>query len=157
MTNIVLARIDDRLIHGQVVTAWTKHVSANKIIIVDNELSKNKLMQRIYVASAPSGINLKILSFDEALTYLNESDQKVRTLVLAKNPFIFEDLINAGVDIKSVNLGGMGSTAKRTRLIRNAHADEEERACFKRLLDMGIDVYFQIVPDEKSTDVQRIL
>lgn len=157
MKSIVLARIDDRLIHGQVVTAWTKFVGANTIIIVDNELSKNKLMQRIYIAAAPSGIDLRILTFEEALAYLKERDNQAKVMILAKNPHIFEDLINAGVAIESINFGGMGSTAKRTRLIRNAHADEEERACFKRLIDQGIPVYFQIVPDEKSTDVQRIL
>ena len=54
MKNIVLTRIDDRLIHGQVVTAWIKQYPINKILIIDDELSQNRLMERIYKAAAPS-------------------------------------------------------------------------------------------------------
>lgn len=157
MKKIVLARIDDRLIHGQVITAWTKFVHANHIIIVDNELAKNKLMQRIYVAAAPSGIDLKILPIDDAVEYLEEPDSNANVLLLAKNPFIYEELINREVPIKEINFGGMGSTATRTRLVRNAHASQEEKECFRRLLDNDIDVFFQIVPDEKSTDLDKLL
>ena len=53
MKNIALARIDDRLIHGQVVTAWIKQYPINKILIIDDELSRNSLMKRIYVAAGP--------------------------------------------------------------------------------------------------------
>ena len=53
MKNIVLTRIDDRLIHGQVVTAWIKQYPINKILIIDDELSQNRLMERIYKAAAP--------------------------------------------------------------------------------------------------------
>ena len=53
MKNILVTRIDDRLIHGQVVTAWIKQYPINKILIIDDELSRNKLMERIYKAAAP--------------------------------------------------------------------------------------------------------
>ena len=56
MKNIVLTRIDDRLIHGQVVTAWIKQYPINKILIIDDELSQNRLMERIYKAAAPMGV-----------------------------------------------------------------------------------------------------
>ena len=55
MKNILVIRIDDRLIHGQVVTAWIKQYPINKILIIDDELSRNKLMERIYKAAAPVG------------------------------------------------------------------------------------------------------
>ena len=56
MKNVLITRIDDRLIHGQVVTAWIKVYPINKILIIDDELSKNKLMTRIYRAAAPAGV-----------------------------------------------------------------------------------------------------
>ena len=60
MKNIVLTRIDDRLIHGQVVTAWIKQYPINKILIIDDELSQNRLMERIYKAAAPMGVEVLI-------------------------------------------------------------------------------------------------
>ena len=66
MKNIVLTRIDDRLIHGQVVTAWIKQYPINKILIIDDELSQNRLMERIYKAAAPMGVEVLIQSVSEA-------------------------------------------------------------------------------------------
>ena len=60
MKNILVTRIDDRLIHGQVVTAWIKQYPINKILIIDDELSRNKLMERIYKAAAPVGVEVMI-------------------------------------------------------------------------------------------------
>ena len=63
MRNVLVSRIDDRLIHGQVVTAWIKVYPINKILIIDDELSKNQLMQRIYKAAAPAGVTVVLMNF----------------------------------------------------------------------------------------------
>lgn len=157
MYNIVLARIDDRLIHGQVITAWVKHVNADTIIIIDGVLAKNKMMQRIYVASAPSGIELKILSLDDFLTYINNLDSFKKILLLAKVPQVFETLINEGIMIDHVILGGMGSNGKRQKLIRNAYADDDEKQSMRNMMKKGIEVTFQLVPDEKSSDLSKLI
>lgn len=157
MRDIVLARIDDRLIHGQVITAWVKHVGANAIVIVDNELAKNKLMQRIYVASTPSDTELKILSMEEAIEYLKGGNSSSKVLVLAKVPQILEELIEREVNISDVILGGMGSNATRKKIIRNAYANDDEVDSMKRMMKKGISVSFQLVPDEKNTDLNKVL
>ena len=72
MRNIVLTRIDDRLIHGQVVTAWIKQYPINRILIIDDELSQNRLMQRIYKAAAPMGIEVLIQACAQAIDFLKE-------------------------------------------------------------------------------------
>lgn len=157
MREIVLARIDDRLIHGQVVTAWMKHVNANSIVIVDDELSKNKLMQRIYLAAAPSSASLKILTIEEATAYLLERDSASRVLVLVKVPQILEVLITNGVKLEKIILGGMGSNSTRKKLIRNVFANDAERESLQRLFDNGISIHYQLVPDEKITDLRNFL
>ena len=70
MKNIVLTRIDDRLIHGQVVTAWIKQYPINKILIIDDELSQNRLMERIYKAAAPIGMLGEPEYIAEAVSYV---------------------------------------------------------------------------------------
>ena len=62
MKNILVARIDDRLIHGQVMTAWVKSYPINHILIVDDELAKNQFMLNIYKAAMPAGIKVSITS-----------------------------------------------------------------------------------------------
>lgn len=154
MSRVVLARIDDRLIHGQVVTAWVNHVKANTIIIADEELSSNKLMQRIYMAAAPNNIELKILTIDETITYLKEKENR-RVLLLGKTPQVFEKLIENNIEIDEVILGGMGSKPDRKKVIRNSYANEEELESMKSILSKGIDVAYQIVPDEKKVNLKN--
>lgn len=157
MKKIVLTRIDDRLIHGQVITAWTKFVNANSIVIVDEDLSKNKLMQRIYVAAAPTGIKLLILNIEEAVSYFNEDDADARVIILVKTPQIISKLIDKGIAISDIILGGMGANVTRSKLIRNVYTNQEERDSLKVLIDHGKHIHYQIVPDEKKTDLSQIL
>lgn len=157
MKNIVLTRIDDRLIHGQVVTAWTNFVGANNIIIVDDVLSKNKMMQRIYRAAAPSGIDVNIFTLEDALTFLKDNDPSQKVMILVKTPQVIKHLIEGGIDIKEVILGGMGSNAQRTQLIRNVSASDDERELMKEMISQGIDIHFQLVPDQSKVDLNKIL
>ena len=82
MRNIVLTRIDDRLIHGQVVTAWIKQYPINRILIIDDELSQNRLMQRIYKAAAPMGIEVLIQACTQAIDFLKEEGEKGENLLI---------------------------------------------------------------------------
>ena len=109
MKNIVLTRIDDRLIHGQVVTAWIKQYPINKILIIDDELSQNRLMERIYKAAAPMGVEVLIQSVSEAREFLKEEPVKGENfLILVKVPEIIESLLKEGIEIKKVILAAWG-------------------------------------------------
>ena len=79
MRNIVLTRIDDRLIHGQVVTAWIRRYPINRILIVDDELSKNRLMERIYRAAAPVGTEVLIKPVQEAAAFFGRTGREEKT------------------------------------------------------------------------------
>ena len=112
MKHILVTRIDDRLIHGQVVTAWIKQYPINKILIIDNELSRNKLMERIYKAAAPVGIEVVIMDQEMAEGFLKEDPgPKENLMILVKVPQVLEKLIGSGISIDKIILGGMGAIA----------------------------------------------
>lgn len=158
MKNIVLARIDDRLIHGQVVTSWVKQVNANRIIIVDDPLTKDVFMQRLLKAAAPSGISVSILTTEDAAKFLKE-DPSVgeNIIILVKVPEILEALIDGGVLLEKIILGGMGAKEGRSRFNKNVSAGAKEVECIKRILEKGVSVYYQMVPGEKAVDVKKII
>ena len=133
MKNIVLTRIDDRLIHGQVVTAWIKQYPINKILIIDDELSQNRLMERIYKAAAPMGVEVLIQSVSEAREFLKE-----------------------GIEIKKVILGGMGAKNGRKTFNRNVSASGEEVECFKRIVEGGVEIFYQLVPNDKAVNIRSL-
>ncbi|MFZ3071130.1 MAG: PTS sugar transporter subunit IIB [Anaerolineaceae bacterium] len=158
MRNIVLARIDDRLIHGQIVTSWCKATSANRILIVDEALSKDSFTQRLLKAAAPSDIAVDILGFDQAVQYLMENDRgEDRIILLTKTPKVMEDLINQSISIKTIILGGMGAKTGRSRLNKNISASVEEVECIKRIISNGTEMFYQLVPAEHPVNVKKFI
>ena len=158
MSEIVLTRIDDRLIHGQVMTAWVKKTRANQILIIDEEVAKDDFMSEILKMSAPSGIDIVVAGLEEAVTFLKTQEaENKRLIILVKAPVTIDALVEKGVAIDKLVVGGMGAKANRRVLYKNISASDEERATFKKLIDQGIPVVIHIIPDQKETDLSKYL
>lgn len=157
MLNIVLTRIDDRLIHGQVATAWSKVTNANRIIVVDDEVAKDSFMNLVLKSAAPSSLSVDVLTVEDASKLINSDDTGEKVIVLVKTPLTVVALLDAGVDIKKLNLGGMGARKGRKQLYKNISISEEERNAFRDLINRGVNVFLQIVPDAKQIAVSKLL
>jgi len=158
MSEIVLTRIDDRLIHGQVMTAWVKKTRANHILIIDNEVAKDEFMSEVLKMSAPSGITITVKSLEDAFGFLEESQaKKEKFILLVKGPGIILSLVEHGITIKKLVVGGMGAKANRRVLYKNIAASEEERAIFKKIISKGVPVVIHIIPDQKEIDLSKQL
>lgn len=158
MSEIVLTRIDDRLIHGQVMTAWVKKIRANQILIIDDEVAKDEFMREVLKMSAPNGIDIVVKGLMDAVEFLNQQEDKSnRLIILVKGPAVIEQLLENGIMIDKLIVGGMGAKAERRVLYKNISASEEERAIFKRMIDRKIPVVIHIIPDQKETDLSKYL
>ena len=94
-------RIDARLIHGQVMTAWMKTLPATQIIVIDDKVAKDDFMLFVLQNAAPSGLKVIALTEDEALIKL-QGGLDVPSFVLAKSPLSLKKLVENGIDIKAV-------------------------------------------------------
>jgi D-glucosaminate-specific PTS system IIB component len=109
MENIVLVRIDMRLIHGQVIAKWVKQLNINKIFIVDDEISKDKFLTKIYKSAAPPSLKVKICSVEDFIAELdmvNSSENRI--LILFKNVTSLMSAWKKGFEIETVQIGGLG-------------------------------------------------
>lgn len=158
MSEIVLTRIDDRLIHGQVMTAWVKKTRANQILIIDDEVAKDDFMSEILKMSAPAGIDIVVKGQVDAVSFLKAQDkEKKRLIILVKAPATIAAIVEKGIEIDRLVVGGMGAKANRRVLYKNISASDEERTTFKKLIDRGIPVVIHIIPDQKETDLSKYL
>lgn len=154
--NLLFTRIDDRLIHGQVCTSWIKAYTVENILVIDDETSKDPFMADMFKMLIPEGIDIEILSVADAIEELKGGLAK-KTMIIVKFPKTIKDLVDGGVDIDFVNVGGMGMSAGRSKFYKNIAASEEEKAIFKELVDKGINVEVQIIPAEKKFDLASLL
>ncbi|HBT49502.1 MAG TPA: PTS mannose/fructose/sorbose transporter subunit IIB [Caldanaerobacter subterraneus] len=158
MMPIVLTRIDDRLIHGQVMTAWVKFTQANRIMIIDEGVAKDPFMVKVLKMAAPPGIKVDIYDVEQAVEVLKENDStNEKIIILVKHPVVIETLLEKGIEIKKLNVGGMGAAPGRKALYKNISISKEEREIFQRILDKGTDIFIQIVPDEKEVDIKKFI
>lgn len=157
MAEIVFTRIDDRLIHGQVITGWLRHSGADRILIVDDLVAQDSFMLGILEMAAPPGINVVALTTEEAIAKLKSNDWSDKVLILTKTPKPVLDLVDSGIPIHHLNVGGMGFKTGRSKLYRNIQATEEEVEDLKMLQDKGVKVEFRVVIDHKAVTLNEVL
>lgn len=150
-------RIDDRLIHGQVVTAWVKNYQAKRILIVDDGVAGDEFLKGVLKMVAPAGIELRIVGTD----HLHETIEKYNndtknTVILIKTPQTAKVLFDAGLKLDALNVGGMGICKGRTNLYKNVSANPEEVSILRELEARGIKVYFQAVPSDRQVLLNSI-
>lgn len=156
MGAILLARIDDRLIHGQVMTKWSRGLGINSLFVVDNTTANDPFMKDIYMMStANSGMNIKVFTNDEVLEYWNNTNfEKNKALILFKTIAAVKEVIDKGLPIKRLNLGGISKTKDSKYVISNVAVKREDLDVLKEIESKGIEVFFQIVPDTKLVSLK---
>lgn len=158
MRNVVHARVDDRLIHGEVVTAWVPTMRATRIIIIDDEVAKDEFNVRVVKALAPAGTKVFVYDVDKAAEKLMVPGlPDERLLLLTKSPTSFWRLIEKGVPLKEVNLGGAGIRGKRQPFINNVSLDPDEVLACEEMQKHGCRVYYQLVPEQGVIEIDSAL
>ena len=158
MRNVVHARVDDRLIHGEVVTAWVPTMRATRIIIIDDEVAKDEFNVRVVKALAPAGTKVFVYDVEKASEKLMvQGLPDERLLLLAKSPTTYNRLIKKGVPLKEVNLGGAGIRGQRQPFINNVSLDPEEVLACEEMQKNGVRVYYQLVPEQGVTEIDAAL
>lgn len=151
---IVIARIDERLVHGQIITSWVKHLLISRIVIVDDKIAKDEFMSQVLVLAAPNGITVEILSVHDAGNLLKQTP-KENVMILFKNIEFALALVKNGVEIKDVNIGNMSSAPKRKTISRNVYMSAEEVAVAKELVELGVNVYLQMLHTDAKLDISK--
>ena len=158
MAKIGLVRVDDRLIHGQVVTTWINHTQSNRIIIVDDELVKNEFLAGIYAMAAPRGLPVDIKSTDQAAREWEENELGSGTvLVLFKNITTLKAAYEKGFKFCHAQIAGQASGPGKQLVFKAIGLSKQEASYLKELSESGGEVIFQSMPEEKSANLQAII
>ena len=150
MDNVLLTRVDDRLVHGQVMTSWQKATGANKFMVVDDEVAANDLMKTVLKGVVPSNVKLGVFTVQKAVDRLVKGFKPTdKVIMLVKTPLTILRLSDAGIDFDSLNIGGMG--------ISDIACSDEEVDAMRKLIDRGCKITIQIVADDPKKDVAELL
>ena len=152
-----LVRIDDRLIHGQVVAVWLRALGAERIVIVDDNTSRDEFLREILTLAAPPDVPVEVLGLAEGAVRLREvAPTPEPAIVLVRAPRTALLLRQAGVPIEVVDLGGLGAGPGRKRIHKTISASEAELADLRELEKLGTRVEIQIVADDRPIPFRSI-
>ena len=146
---VVLARIDQRLIHGLVVNQWAPALQVKRFMVVDDVLCNNDDIKASMRMAKPAGTGVSVISTETAITNFKAGKydgQKV--LVLVKEPETLIKLMEGGVEIPKVDLGIMFNEDRREAVTKFIALNDKERADLQTIKDKGVPVVIQYVPTD---------
>ncbi len=151
-------RIEERLIHGQVATVWLAHLHPDRIIIIDDETSKNDLQKQMLKVACPMGTKLSIFGVDRAIERLAENpygDESV--FILFKNPTNLKAFVDKGYPIKEVNVGNMSGKTGATQVKKAVSVTHEEAEMFREMHKKGIIFTALMIPSDPNVDFMSLI
>jgi mannose/fructose/N-acetylgalactosamine-specific phosphotransferase system component IIB len=152
-----LVRIDDRLIHGQVVAGWLRALGAERIVIVDDATARDEFLREVLTLAAPSGVPVEVLDLaGGAARCIELAALPEPVIVLARSPRTVLALRQAGVPIEVVDLGGLGAGPGRRRLHRTISVSPDELAELRELEQLGTRVEIRIVADDRPISLSSL-
>lgn len=151
--NIVLTRIDDRYIHGQVVTRWIKDYPSERIIVVSDAVANDELRKSLLISVAPSHMKASVVTVEKMIkAYHSDRYEGVTAFVLFGNPQDIVTLVEAGVDIKTVNVGGMIYEEGRKQITKSVSATPADIHAFTELHKKGVRLELRQLPSDSPVD-----
>ena len=153
-----LFRIDDRLIHGQVVVGWGQPLDIDFIVLVDDEVAASEWEQELYRMGVPPEMDVHFLSVAEAGDRLREFAADGRPGILLTGDIeTMQRLARATGLVRRVNLGGIHHRAGRTQRMRYIFLSPEEERALRDLAASGIEVVAQDVPSARVATLDEVL
>lgn len=155
---VILARIDDRLIHGQVVEGWVNFLKATCIIVADDRVAANPLQRSIMEISVPEGLKVVIGKVEEVCSKLRMAAlEGERSIVLFSNPGDVLRALRAGLSCPSVNIGGMRSLPGKRKVLDVLAVDDADLDALRGVLREGVRVEVQTVPTDRPRPLEAVL
>ena len=157
--SILLFRVDERLIHGQVVVGWGGRLNPSRIIVVDDDLAGSGWEQELYAAGVPMEMEAEFHTVEDAAGRLESwQASSERILLLTRDIDTMSRLAaSGGLRGREVNIGGIHHGPGRTQVLRYVFLNDVERRQLQELADAGIDVIARDVPGARAVGVQDLV
>ncbi len=156
--DIVLCRVDSRLIHGQVVTKWVGQSNANRIIVVSDQLEKDKFMRSIYLMAAPPDIKVDCFGKDTLLNAKKNGNLDTgRILLILPDIDTLKSIVETEIYKGKVQIGGLGGGPDRKVVFQNITLNNHDAVILQNLEKQGIEIYFQTIPEDSPKSLDKII
>jgi PTS system mannose-specific IIB component len=154
----VLARIDSRLLHGQVATAWTKATQPTRIIVVSDAVAKDDLRKRLIEQAAPPGVKANVVPIDKMIEVAKDPRfGSTKALLLFENPQDVVRAVEGGVEIEEVNVGSMAHSTGKVVVNNVLSMGKDDVKSYEKLKELGLKFDVRKVPNDSRANLDELL
>jgi mannose/fructose/N-acetylgalactosamine-specific phosphotransferase system component IIB len=150
---VVHVRVDNRLIHGQILIAWSRQIKLDHIIVTNDKVAMDAFQVTLLKAVAPQGHKVSVLSIKDCVAYCNSPEaQKESIFIIAKMPEDALGLVEGGLDIKELNLGNAAYEPNTKKVSKTVYLTEASARAIRNLHDMGLRITSRMIPSEPDVE-----
>lgn len=149
---IVLARIDNRLVHGQVLEAWVPFVQADCLVVASDEVAAKPLQKKLMAASVPREIPVIIGSLAEIAEFFSRDESSQRILLLFASPAAALQGYRLGIPFSELNLGNLPGGDGKRRVSCTVSLSDDDLSIFRQLEDGGVRIMARCLPSDEARD-----
>ena len=154
--NILLTRIDNRLVHGQVATQWNSTLGSNLILVANADVASTTLRQNLMKMAAPAGVATRFFSLQKTIDVIGKASPRQKIFIVAETPEDVLTLVKGGVPIKKVNIGNMHMSEGKRQVATSVAVNDEDVAAFKELQELGVELEIRRVPSTPVEDTSKL-
>ena len=155
---LVLFRIDDRLVHAQVSVGWVRVLSPDLILLADDEVASQAHQIELLALGLPPKIELAVTRLKNAVDTLNRREQDgEKCILLVRGPAQAVEVLDAGVQVKSINIGGMHFAEGKRKLLPYVYVDRGDVEALEKLASGGTKLVAQDVPGNPAYDLLKLI
>lgn len=151
--NLLLTRIDNRLIHGQVGVTWSNHLGANLVIVANDKVSEDEVQQNLMDMVLPDMIQTRYFTLQKTIDVIHKAAPRQKIFLVVRDVHDVLTLKEGGVPIDHVNVGNMHFEEGKKQIASTVSVDDKDIEAFKRLDELGVELDLRRVPEERGQNI----
>lgn len=155
--NILLTRIDNRLVHGQVGMTWTNTLGANLVVVANDEVATDSVQQNLMDMVLPETVQIRFFTLEKTIRVIGKAAPHQKILLVVKTPEDALTLVEGGVPIEFLNIGNLHFSEGKQQLSSTVSVDKNDVETFRKLNQLGVKMEVKGIPSERGQDLMNLL
>ncbi|EBY0371287.1 PTS galactosamine transporter subunit IIB [Salmonella enterica] len=152
--NILLTRIDNRLVHGQVGVTWTSTIGANLLVVVDDDVAQDEIQQKLMGITAETyGFGIRFFSIEKTINVIGKAAPHQKIFLICRTPQTVRKLIDGGITLHDVNVGNMHFSEGKKQISSKVYVNDEDLRDLQFIKKHGVNIFIQDVPGDQKEQI----
>lgn len=152
--NILLTRIDNRLVHGQVGVTWTSTIGANLLVVVDDDVAQDEIQQKLMSITAETyDFGIRFFSIDKTINVIGKAAPHQKIFLICRTPQTVRRLLEGGIKLNDVNVGNMHFSEGKKQISSKVYVNGQDLDDLHFIKKQGINIFIQDVPGDQKEQI----